>query len=284
MTSPPMTPSPMTGPPVTRIDAIRYARHERRAADNFVRPVDDHDCPMPLDYFIWAVHREGCPPLIVDTGFGEAAALARDRIITRPVSEGLVQAGIDHLAVEDVILTHLHYDHAGGMSHFPNARFHVQDAELAFATSRSMGEEQWRAPFDSEPVAQLVRKLYAERVVFHDGDAEFAPGITLHLAPGHTPGLMVVACETARGAVVLASDAAHLYANITRRLPFPILVDEEDYAAAQGRVMALAGGALDRVIPGHDPLVLAHFPAQDDIARVDLAPHTPLEVRGEEAG
>ena len=57
--------------PVTRIDAIRYARHERNAAANFTAPVDDHDLPMPLDYFVWAIHRQGEPPVIVDTGFGE---------------------------------------------------------------------------------------------------------------------------------------------------------------------------------------------------------------------
>ena len=102
--------------PVVRIDAIKYARHERTAVSNFARPVDDHDLPMPLDYFVWAIHREGHPPLIVDTGFGEAAATARGRVITRPVLEGLRDAGIDHLSVEDVILTHLHYDHAGSPS------------------------------------------------------------------------------------------------------------------------------------------------------------------------
>jgi glyoxylase-like metal-dependent hydrolase (beta-lactamase superfamily II) len=262
--------------PITRIDAIRYARHERTAAANFVRPVDDHDVPMPLDYFVWAIHRDGETPVIVDTGFGESAAAARGRIITRPVIEGLRDAGIDALSVEDVILTHLHYDHAGSLSTFPNARFHVQDAELAFATSRQVLDRDVRAPFDGEPVAQLIRKLYADHVVFHDGDAEFAPGIALRLVPGHTAGLQAVVCETARGAVVLASDAAHLYANITRAIPFPIFIDEPAYGAAQMRVMELASHSLDHIIPGHDPLVLAAFPTQNDIARVDLAPLRPI--------
>ncbi|MXO59921.1 MBL fold metallo-hydrolase [Altererythrobacter salegens] len=262
--------------PVTRIDAIRYARHERNAAANFTTPVDDHDLPMPLDYFVWAIHREGFPPVIVDTGFGEAAAAARGRTLIRPVNEGLRAAGIDHLSVQDVILTHLHYDHAGSLGLFPNARFHVQDAELAFATSRHVCDQPTRAPFDGEPVAQLVRKLYADHVVFHDGDEDFAPGIRLHLAPGHTAGLMLVACQTERGTVVLASDAAHLYANLTRKLPFPIFVDEEEYRAAQERALELAGGSLDHLIPGHDPLVLACFHSENDIARVDLAPHTPI--------
>ncbi len=262
--------------PVIRIDAIKYARHERTAVNNFARPVDDHDLPMPLDYFVWAIHRDGHPPVIVDTGFGEDAAAARGRVITRSVNDGLRAAEIDHLSVEDVILTHLHYDHAGSLSTFPNARFHVQDAEMAFATGRHVCDHGVRAPFDGEPVAQLVRKLYADRVVFHDGDAEFAPGIALRLCDGHTAGLMAVCCETRRGTVVLASDAAHLYANLTRRIPFPIFVDEQAYLRAQQRVLDLAGGSLDRVIPGHDPLVLACFPAENDIARVDLPPIVPI--------
>ena len=53
--------------PVTRIDAIRYARHDRTAAANFTGAVDDHDLPMPLDYFVWAIHRAEGPPVIVDT-------------------------------------------------------------------------------------------------------------------------------------------------------------------------------------------------------------------------
>jgi glyoxylase-like metal-dependent hydrolase (beta-lactamase superfamily II) len=262
--------------PVVRIDAIRYARHERTAVNNFTRPVDDHDLAMPLDYFVWAIHRAEGPPIIVDTGFGEDAAAARGRTITRSVNDGLRAAGIDHLLVEDVILTHLHYDHAGSLSTFPNARFHVQDAELAFATSRHVCDREVRAPFDGEPVAQLVRKLYADHVVFHDGDEDFAPGVRLCLAPGHTAGLQVVCCETERGTVVLASDAAHLYANITRRIPFPIFVDEPAYGRAQERVMELAGGSLDHVIPGHDPLVLACFESENDIARVDLPPIVPI--------
>ena len=133
-----------------------------------------------------------------------------------------------------------------------------------------------RAPFDGEPVAQLVRKLYNDHVVFHAGDAEFAPGIALRLCDGHTAGLMVVCCETDRGTVVLASDAAHLYANLTRNIPFPIFVDEAAYGRAQQRVMELAGGSLDHVIPGHDPLVLRCFPSENDIARVDLPPRFPI--------
>ena len=56
-----------------------------------------------------------------------------------------------------------------------------------------------------------------ERVTFHSGDGEVAPGVTVHRVGGHSDGLQVVRVETARGPVVLASDAAHYYAQPASR-------------------------------------------------------------------
>jgi len=265
-----------------RIHAIRYARHERVAADNFIaRPVDgdDHDVPMPLDYYVWLIEREGAGPILVDTGFGAEAAQRRKRTLIRPVEQGLAAIGIDPASIGDVVLTHLHYDHAGSLGLFPNARFHIQESEMAFATGRAMLHGHVRAPFDVEPVADMVRLLFGERLVFHDGDSQLAPGVMLRSLYGHTAGLMGVEIMTARGPVILASDACHLYANLVREMPFPIVVDVPAYLDAHRRLKALAP-SLDHIIPGHDPLVLAAFPpgAAPDVARVDLAPHKPVEM------
>lgn len=262
-----------------RIVAIRYGHHDRPAAANFIGG-DDHATRMPLDYFVWAILRDGAAPIVVDTGFDAATAARRGRTLLRPVEQGLAEAGIDAAAVEDVILTHLHFDHAGSLGLFPGARFHVQEAEMAFCTGRAMTERIVRAPFDAEPVAQMVRLLFGDRVRFHAGSARIAPGIAVHHLGGHTAGLQAVEVATARGAVILCSDAAHLYANLTRAIPFPIVIDIPAYLASHRRVLALADGAIDRVIPGHDPIVLSHFPALTgarDIVRVDLAPLRPIE-------
>lgn len=266
----------MTVAPAHRIHAIRYARHERVAAENFIGG-DDHAAPMPLDYFVWVIERDGMAPLLVDTGFGAEAAARRGRTMIRPVEAGLRALGIDPAEIADVILTHLHYDHAGSLALFPNARFHVQDDELAFATGRAMLHKTVRAPFDAGPVAEMVHLLFGDRLVFHDGDEVLAPGITLRLLAGHTAGLQGVEVATARGPVLLASDACHLYANLVRETPFPIVIDVPAYLDAHRRLLALAGG-LDHVIPGHDPLVLIAFPpgAAPDVARVDLAPLHPI--------
>lgn len=241
------------------IFALRYAVHERRAFENFIRPPDPHDAPMPMDYFVWVLKRDG-RTVVVDTGFTPENGARRGRTLIRPVEAALRQLGVDPAAVEDVVITHLHYDHAGNLDLFPKARFHLQEAEMGFATGRHMCQACIRYPFDVEDVVKMVRAVYADRVVFHDGDAEIAEGLSLHKVGGHSAGLQMVRAESRRGPVVLASDAAHFLANIERENPFPIFFDLG--ALAEGwRLARRLAGADERVVPGHDPLVRAIYPA-----------------------
>ena len=83
--------------------------------------------------------------------------------------------GVDAAEVEDVIITHMHYDHAGGVGDFPKATFHVQDGEMAYATGRCMCHPAIRRPFEVEDVVALVRKVYGNQVAFHDGDGSSRP-------------------------------------------------------------------------------------------------------------
>ena len=249
---------------------IRYAHLERTARFNFLGG-DSHDGPMPLDYFVWVI-RDGERAFVVDTGFDAEQAAKRQRTLIRPVEKGLEAIGIDHAQVTDVIISHMHYDHSGNPRLFPNARMHMQDAEMRYCTGRSMTHAQLRAPFEAADVARMVHRVFAERVLFHDGEAELAPGISLHRVGGHTPGLQVVRVSTARGPVVLASDAAHFYANFEQGRPFPIVDNVTEYLEAHRKIRSLAASDA-HVIPGHDPLVLTRYPrAGTDIVRVDLPP------------
>ena len=252
--------------------ALRYAVHERRAFENFIRAEDPHDAPMPMDYFVWVVRR-GERVIVVDTGFTPEGGARRGRTLIRPVGEALRQLGVAPESVEDVVITHLHYDHAGNLDLFPKARFHLQEAEMGFATGRHMCQACIRYPFDVEDVVKMVRAVYADRVVFHDGDAELEDGLSLHKVGGHSAGLQMVRVETARGPVVLASDAAHYLANIERQNPFPIYFDLG--ALAQGwRLARRLAGADDRVIPGHDPYVREVYEAVAGSQGETVALHT----------
>jgi glyoxylase-like metal-dependent hydrolase (beta-lactamase superfamily II) len=253
--------------------AIRYGHLDRSATHNFLGG-DPHDGPMPLAYYVWLI-RGGGRTFLLDTGFDAATGAARGRRLVRSVEQGLRAVGVSPVEVRDVIISHMHYDHAGNHDLFPNARYHLQDAEMAYCTGRAMCHGALRGAYGAADIQAMVGRLFADRVVFHDGQVELAPGLTLHRVGGHTRGLQVVRVHTARGWVVLASDALHFYANWLERRPFPIVDDISAYLEAFRTIEALADSP-DHVIPGHDPLVLERYPLADPgveaIVRLDLPP------------
>jgi glyoxylase-like metal-dependent hydrolase (beta-lactamase superfamily II) len=257
------------------IYAIRYGSHVRPAAANFV-DTDPHDIgDMPLDYFVWVL-RHSDRTIVIDTGFDEGAARKRARTITRPVAEGLEALGIRHDTIEDVILTHLHFDHAGNGALFPHARYHVQDDEMAFATGRCMCHHAVRSAYEADDVARMVTRVFEEHVQFHEGTATIAPGVTVHKVGGHTRGLQVVRVSTKRGWVVLASDASHFYAHMDTGRVFPILDSLPAVVRGYDLIRELASSRA-HVVPGHDPLVIDRYPAASPmtagwIARLDVEP------------
>lgn len=256
------------------IHAIRYATRDARRADHFIGG-DPHDGPMPMDYFLWAIVGHG-RTVVVDCGFDAEVAARRGRRLLRHPAESLRLVGIEPATVPELVLTHLHYDHVGNLGSFPAARFHLQEPDLHFAVGRHMRHAHLRAPFEVEDVVGLVRLNYAGRVALHAGVVELHPGITLHPAPGHSPGLQFVRVETARGAVVLASDVSHYYENIEADRPFVIAVDVPAMLESFERVRAAAASAA-HIIPGHDPLVMKRYPASSPelsgiAVRLDLPP------------
>ena len=261
--------------PTYQVFALRYARSDERTVhENFLRR-DMHDGPMPLDFFAWVVTGGG-RTIVVDTGFDAKEAALRGRTVSFAVEEGLQALGIAPDTVGDVVLTHLHWDHAGNHDLFPNARYHVQDKEMSFCTGRCMCLPFIQRPFSVNDVTAMVRKVYAGNVQFHDGTAEIAPGVTLHLVGGHSRGLQIVRVWTKTGWLVLASDASHYYANADQSRPFPIVVDTVDMLNGFALIRALGSSPL-HFIPGHDPLVMSRYPLArpgvPHIVRVDASPH-----------
>ncbi|MCL4800609.1 MAG: N-acyl homoserine lactonase family protein [Burkholderiales bacterium] len=263
------------------IYAIRYGTHAaRRAHENFIGGDPHDDAPMPLDYFLWAiVGRDRV--FVVDTGFDETMGRRRGREFLFAPDETLRAVGVDPGAVEDVIITHLHYDHCGNHDLFPRARYHLQEREMQYATGRCMCHAPLRGAFEADDVVAMVRRVHAGRVAFHDGDAELAPGVSVHHVGGHTMGLQVVRVWTQRGWVVVASDASHLYANMEQGRPFPIVYSVAEMLEGHARAYALADSA-NHVVPGHDPEVTRRYPAarrglEDRAVRLDLAPSVPRE-------
>jgi glyoxylase-like metal-dependent hydrolase (beta-lactamase superfamily II) len=254
--------------------ALRYAVFKDRLHfQNFILPPDDHASVDPMDFYLFAIRGNG-RTIVMDTGFSPESGARRGRTILRTPAQSLLDAGIDPATVEDVVLTHMHWDHAGGMAYFPRAKFHIQQAEMTYCTGGCMCEPFLRRPYDVEDVRSAIDALYSDRLAVYEGTKEIAPGITLHLIGGHSGGIQSIRVPTKRGWVVLAGDATHYWRNIRLRNPFPVVYDVGRMLKGFEILNGLADGP-DHVIPGHDPLILRNFPllsGNPDIARLDLPP------------
>lgn len=259
---------------IHEVFAIKYAEHARKRADNYVFG-DPHDEMASIAYYVWAI-KGPHGTFLVDTGFDQAGATERGRKIIHPIDEGLKAIGIAPDKVDHVIATHMHWDHAGNYEMFPNARYHIQDEEMAYATGRCMCHPMLRMPFSENDVHAMVKKVFAYRCEFHDGPDELAPGITIHKIGGHSKGLQCVRVKTKRGYVVVASDCCHLYSHMDEGRVFPITYSVGDTLEGYKKLLKLAASR-HHFIPGHDPEVMKIYPAagpglEDWVARLDIAP------------
>lgn len=249
--------------------AVKYAeRNARTRKDSFLFD-DNHDHPHDMDYFLWVLRR-GSELILVDTGYDHEEGERRGRPVQMNPGEALAPLGLSPDKVDTIIITHLHYDHAGGLKHFPNATIHMQAAEMAYATGPCMCHPTLKAPFTGDHVCEAVQRLFSGRLIFHDGDGEVAEGVTVHRIGGHSTGLQAVRVLTSAGWICLASDAAHDYENFLDEKPFPIVVNVQEMLDGFRRIRTLASSD-DLVVPGHDPLVRERFPVSgpDHITRLD---------------
>ncbi len=169
--------------------------------------------------------------------------------IRRTLIDRLAERGLKPGDVTDVLLTHSHYDHSINWTLFSHARIVIGGDEIDWSVG---------VPWGETPVPELyVRELKTwptlQRVA--EGD-EVLPGVTAHLAPGHTPGHLVFVLEGEKRDVVFTGDAAKNRAELLTR-GADMSLDAEASAVSFDRIWqwwsARPGSIL---VPGHDlPMV-----------------------------
>ena len=238
--------------------AIRYATRKARRAEHFIGG-DPHDGPMPMDYFVWLA-RNADRAVVIDIGFTAESGGKRGRTLERDPIDSLALLGVDPATVEDVILTHMHYDHVGNFHKFPKARFHLQEPEIHYAVGRYMRHRQLAKSFEPDDVCGIVRLNFDGRVAYHNGPADVLPGIRIVPTGGHSAGLQFVKVNTGRGVVVLASDVTHFYENMDAYKPFVTAFHIGQMLEGFDKLRAAAPSP-QHIIPGHDPLVMKRYKA-----------------------
>jgi glyoxylase-like metal-dependent hydrolase (beta-lactamase superfamily II) len=243
--------------------SIRYSVGQLVAGGDRGRPID-------IAMMVWPVKLAGGRVIVVDAGFYREKFLQQWKPLTylRPsdaISTGL---GISPESVTDVVISHIHWDHADGADLFPRARIWIQREE--FDHHIGEGGAVLDRAIDRDVAAMLFQLKAAGRVQLIDGDdREIAPGVRVYTGGKHTFASQYVSVQTRSGPVILASDNAYLYENLEKHLAIAQTLDPQSNLAAQARMITLAT-ALNRVVPGHDPAVFARFPAlRSGVARID---------------
>jgi glyoxylase-like metal-dependent hydrolase (beta-lactamase superfamily II) len=267
----------MANLPEYEIYAIRYARQEKRAEGLTFLGGDPGKLIRGLDFFTYAL-KGGGRTWIVDTGMTPRQSERMGRrydFICRP-SDALAKIGIDVANEPDVILTHAHFDHVGTIADYKKARFHIQDEEMVHVSGRDMTHAPFRAAYHAEDVKALIDLVFADRMVFHKGDVTLAAGIEFLLVGGHARGQAILRVHTARGWVILASDAVHLFEEVDEERPFAIFYDLPGMLEGYRRIKRLATHR-DLIVPGHDQRVTAGYPVaapglEGEVLRLDKEP------------
>jgi glyoxylase-like metal-dependent hydrolase (beta-lactamase superfamily II) len=256
-------------PPVYEAYAVRYATLAGYDVASLVEGADPKR-KLDLAMTFWVLKGSDGKTILIDAGFYRPEILKRKDVVsfTRP-DQALGRLGIKPDEVTDVIITHMHWDHADGVDLFPKAQIWIQKDEYDASADalRKFGNGKGALPGHYQSLAKLNKD---GRVHLLDGDAkEIAPGVTAYTGGKHTVGSQYVGVNTRAGVMVIASDNLYLYENLDKHVPIAQTVDAKSNLAAQDRMKQLASNPR-LIIPSHDPEVFARFPkAGDGIVRLD---------------
>ena len=191
--------------------------------------------------------------ILFDTGLSPRAlpGLMRADPLCRFTEEDLLVNRLDAIGLEPkdvdlVVLSHLHFDHAGGAALFDTSELVAQQDEYSYAhyPAAFFASFYYRKNFD----------LPGYRWRLLDGDTELGPGVTALRSDGHTPGhqsLLVELPET--GPVILAGDSCYWQRSIDEEIPPGVVWDPTRAMHAIKRLKTLARLTGGRIFPSHDP-------------------------------
>jgi glyoxylase-like metal-dependent hydrolase (beta-lactamase superfamily II) len=231
----------------------------------------DRSRRLDIQMMIWLLKGSNGSNILVDSGFYRDKFLKQWSVkdFVKP-SEAIAKVGLKPEDITDIIITHMHWDHADGMDLFPKARIWIQQEEYLYYAGEAWQKGGSHGGIDSEDVLALVKANTEGRVVFVRGDAQEAiPGITFYTGGRHTYASQYVSVSLKSGTAVIASDNLYLYENMDKHAPIAQTLDAASNLKAQDRMKQLASSQR-LIVPGHDPAVFSRFPAPGNgVAKIE---------------
>ena len=260
------TPRPAASKVLYQVYAIRYGTIADFPVDGLVAGADKSR-KMDIAMMIWVLKGSNGRNILVDTGFYRQKFFKHWTIrgYLKP-SEAIAKVGLKPDDISDIILSHIHWDHADGVDLFPKARIWLQKDEYNYYCNPAKPEKG----IDPDDEAVLIRLMKEGRVKLVNGDHQtIFPGIVAYTGGRHTYASQYVGVQTRVGTVIVASDNVYLYENLEKHAPIAETFDAASNLRAQDRMKKLAANPR-LIVPGHDPEVFVRFPKPGNgVARID---------------
>ena len=222
-----------------------------------------------LAMMVWLLRGQG-RNVLVDAGFHRERFITQWKpanFVTPAQAVAEAEAGVKPEDVTDIIISHVHWDHADGIDLFPNARVWIQKAEYEHHVGPN-GEPLDTPAITAEVAGVLAAMNRAGKVSLVEGDdREIIPGIRVYTGGKHTWESQYVGVRAKTGTIVIASDNMYLYENLEKRAPIAQTLDSSSNLRAQDRMRSIASKP-ELIVPGHDALVFSRFPANGRVATI----------------
>jgi glyoxylase-like metal-dependent hydrolase (beta-lactamase superfamily II) len=244
--------------PQYEIYAVRYATIPDFAVNQLVAGAAPGR-KLDIAMLVWLIKGNG-KNILFDSGFYRDQFFKQWHVndFAKP-SDAVKGAGVAPEDISDVIISHMHWDHADGIDLFPKARIWLQKDELEYYAGSAWQSRRTHGGINPDDVTVAVKLNIQGRVGLVNGDAqEILPGIVAYTGGKHTYASQFIAVNTAAGTVVLASDNMYLYENLDKHAPIAATLDPASNLRAQDRMRQLAARP-ELIVPGHDPAVMTRF-------------------------
>jgi glyoxylase-like metal-dependent hydrolase (beta-lactamase superfamily II) len=244
--------------PFFEVYAIRYATSPGARVSSLAVGADPSQT-VDMPFMIWVLKGAGGRNILIDAGSYRGPDFEKWKLTDciKP-SAAIGKVGLSPDDITDIIITHIHWDHVGGVDLFPKARLWIQRAEYEHYID-DQGKPR-NSTIATEDAAILAGVRKSGRIELVDGDArEIIPGVTVYTGGKHTYACQYVGVGSSAGTVVVASDNIYLYENLEKRLPLGFTENREADLRAQTRMLGIASNPR-LIVPGHDPAVFVRFP------------------------
>jgi glyoxylase-like metal-dependent hydrolase (beta-lactamase superfamily II) len=216
---------------------------------------------IDIPVMVWLLKGSDGRRVLVDAGFYRPRFVQQWKVQNfRSPADAVAAAGVKPEEITDIVISHAHWDHVGGVDFFPKATVWIQRDEYTYYTGEAWHARSTHGGIDAEHMAALLKINTEGRLRFVEGDdQEILPGIRCYTGGRHTHASQYVGVRTAGGTAVITSDNLYLYENLEKKAPIAQTLDRASNLKAHERIRRLASDP-SWIVPGHDPAVFERYP------------------------